>query len=182
MDNKISSKKTTNKIITIIGIIIHICSLVFSGIYLYATFSHRMEYIEPTIGVQRVKIVECYTDSQEQLKKDVDNLFGSPFYFFCYSTHLDSDVLGQTNIYLRKVTVAQNLSSWKFVFTLAHELVHLTQFTGSERYCHTIAFEKLWFSGNDYFKYVATCWFNADILGGVSFDYSFAGYVEKYFK
>ena len=105
-------------------------------------------------------------------------MFGKPLYKIHYVNDLPSGILGQTNIFLRQVWIDDELEEWKFVFTLAHELVHLTKFTGSERYCHLTAYNKLMASDCEYFKYVAKKWLNIDILKGVPEEYSFAGWVD----
>ena len=166
------------KIFNIFGHFVRFVSLIIVSLFLYISFSHRMEY-KPCQGeIKQVQFVECYTNEREVLKKDIDDLFGKPLYKIHYVNDLPSDILGQTNIFLRQVRINDELEEWKFVFTLAHELVHLTKFTGSERYCHLTAYNKLMASDCEYFKYVAKKWLNIDILRGVPEEYSFAGWVD----
>lgn len=182
MDNQISFKKKNNKILNLICLTIQLGSLVVAGLFFYITFSHRLAFIPCTMRTQTLNKVECYTENLDELKQDVDKLFGNPFYIIHYNSNLDVYILGQTNIYLRQIYIKKDIENWQFVFTLAHELVHLTKFTASERYCHLTAFQNLMASNNKYFKYVAQLWLNIDILGGIDHEYSFAGYVQNLYN
>lgn len=182
MDIKFSSERTTKKILNVISLIVHLCSLIVASIFLYINFSHRLSYVSCTINAKSIEQVECYTEDLDELKQDIDKLFGNPFYIIHYNSDLDVYILGQTNIYLRQIYIKKGIENWQFVFTLAHELVHLTKFTASERYCHLTAFQNLMASDNEYFKYVAQLWLNIDILGGVDQEYSFAGHVQNLYN
>lgn len=182
MDNSLLYKKIFKKIINILSFIVRIGSLFIGGLFLYINFSHRLEFIPPSQKITTLNYVECYTSDFNELKKDIDKLFGNPLYIIHYNSNLDETILGQTNIYLRQVYIKKDIRDWEFVFTLAHELVHLTEFTGSERYCHLVAFNNLMASNCKYFEYVAQLWLNYDILGQVDYEYSFAGYVQNLYN
>lgn len=181
MDNYVSFKKATKKILIAINVIIYVCSLFIVSLFLHSKLSYKLPYIPCNMQPKLIETVECYTSDRNKLKNDIDKLFGHPIYFLHY-TKLNSNILGYTSIYFGQIYIQNNIKDWEFVFTLAHELVHLTKFTASERYCHLTSFQKLMTSDNEYFKYVAQLWLNIDILGGLAQEYSFAGYVQSLYN
>lgn len=81
-------------------------------------------------------------------------------------------------MFKRNIILDNNLSYEYFAFCLTHELTHLTEFCYSERYTNLTAFNKLYSSGNDYFKNVALYFADLDLRGAFSQEYSFVGYIE----
>lgn len=175
-------KKTLNIIFNIIIILSIIFILAIVSSLLYLKLSHPLPYKACSTNGFVLTPVECYTDNRETLKKDIDALFGSPYYNMRYVNEMKGNNAGETRVYIRRIDILNGLTDKEFVFILAHELVHLTEFTASERYCHLKAFEKLMDSENEYFEYVAKWWFNTDVCGLIDKDYSFAGYAQDLLK
>lgn len=174
--------KRLNIILDIIIILSVVSMLSIIGSVLYLKLSHPLPFKAYEGNVLPLSKVECYTDDRETLKKDVEKLFGNPYYNIRYVSEMKNDNAGETRVYIRRIDILDSLSDRQFVFILAHELVHLTEFTASERYCHLKAFEKLMDSGNEYFEYVAKWWFNTDVCGLIDKDYSFASYAQDLLK
>ena len=79
----------------------------------------------------------------------------------------------------KTIILRENLSYTYFVITLSHEITHLSKLTMSERYCHYNTFMKLYYSGNEYFKYCALRLAYDDLCGIVPDNYSFIGNLPK---
>lgn len=148
---------------------------------LYMKLSYRMLYIKPSIDNVAITSLECYTNNRQTIKNDIDSLFNN-FEYNLYYNNLSSNVLGKSSVLFRYITLDNNLDDISFAFTLTHELVHLTKFTWSERYCNYQSFIILYTSNNKWFRTVAKCWANVELNGGLSKEYSFVGHIEKYLK
>lgn len=174
--------KKLDRILNTIIIFSIICVAMITSSLLYLKLSHPLPFKPCTCGTIPLSEVDCYTNDREILKRDVEKLFGNPYYRIRYVNEMKNKNAGETRVYSRRIDILNGLSDEQFVFILAHELVHLTEFTASERYCHLKAFEKLTNSGNEYFVYVAKWWFNTDVCGLIDKDYSFASYAQNLLK
>lgn len=115
----------------------------------------------------------------EQIKKDVDGLFGNPFYILNY-TDLDAGIAGRTLLLINLITLDEGLSLEQYTLTLTHELVHLTHFTTNERYTSFTTFKVLYESKNDYFKNVALKYADCQVKHRYPMEYDCSGYIEEY--
>lgn len=113
--------------------------------------------------------------SYESIKEDIDLLFNNPNYTLNIE---DIDVSGRANLLTTTIVLDEGLSYENYVFTLAHELVHITYFTVNERFSNFTAWKILYESGNDYFKNVALAFARDDMY--ISADYHFVAYVVDY--
>lgn len=117
--------------------------------------------------------------TREQIKEDVDGLFGNPFYILNYSG-LDAGTAGRTLLLINLITLDEGLSLEQYTLTLTHELVHLTHFTTNERYTSFTAFKVLYESEIDYFKCVALKYANDQVKHRYPMEYDCSGYIEEY--
>ena len=139
--------------------------------------AHNLPYKAPLFQSIDYDITRPSNISYSSLKDEVDKLFDSPSYTLEIKD-LEGTVKGKCEMFTRNVILDDNLSYEYFTFCLAHELVHLTEFCYSERYVNLTTFNKLYSSGNDYFKNVALYFADLDIRGAFSQEYSFVGYIE----
>lgn len=114
--------------------------------------------------------------NKAEIKAEIDELFGNPPY-----TYAESDISdwGLTYMPQRHIVIDSELSLAEYTFTLAHELVHLTE-SHNERWANYKAFIVLYESGNEYFQNVAVFGAWLDLAGFYSKEYQFVGHVEQY--
>lgn len=169
MGNKILSWLFT---ISIICCVISVGFIIRLKYYYYLPYKHDDNILNFKIDYTRPNNI-----NYNNIKDDIDKLFNYPQYTFNI-THMSST--GNTNLLTSVITLNNNLSYETFVFTLAHELVHLTYFTVDERFCNFTAWKILYESNNQYFQNIALA-FTAN-SNYVSSDYHFAAYVIDYLK
>lgn len=113
----------------------------------------------------------------QTLTEDIDEMFNYPSYNLTF-TDFTGSVKGKCYIFSREIILDENLNYEYYTFCLVHELVHLTELTYNERYTNLKAFNKLYNSGNEYFKNIALYFANLDLNGAFTEEYSFVGYIE----
>lgn len=136
-----------------------------------------LEYKPSTITQESVYF-NLKTDygGRAEIKAEVDGLFGNPPYTYAES---DIEAWGLTYIQQRHIVIDEALSLAEYTFTLAHELVHLTEST-NERWANYRAFVMLYESGDEYFRNVAKFGAWLELAGFYSKEYQFVGHVEAY--
>lgn len=139
--------------------------------------AHNLPYKAPLFQSIDYDITRPSNISYSSLKDEVDKLFDSPSYTLEIKD-LEGTVKGKCEMFRRNIILDDNLSYEYFTFCLAHELVHLTEFCYSERYVNLTTFNKLYSSGNEYFKNIALYFADLDLRGAFPQKYSFAGYIE----
>ena len=139
--------------------------------------AHSLPYKAPMHQSVDYELTRPADISYISLKKQIDKLFDNPSYTLELK-ELEGTVKGKCEMFTRNVILDDNLSYEYFTFCLAHELVHLTEFCYNERYVNLTTFNKLYSSGNDYFKNVALYFADLDLRGAFSQEYSFVGYIE----
>ena len=138
---------------------------------------YELPYKETSIDKIEYDITPPSNTSYQTLIDDINKMFDNPKYELSY-TDFDSSIKGKCYIYTRQIILQENLNYEYFTFCLTHELVHLTEFTFSERYTNLKAYTKLYNSGNEYFKNIALYIANLDLQGAFTEEYSFVGYIE----
>lgn len=117
--------------------------------------------------------------TKQQCKKEVEKLFGNPKYVYIevpfkrsFCTHV-----------LCLVGINNSLSKGDYILNLTHELVHLVENTGNERYTEYRTFVRLWESGvpelHEMGKKLAQSKCYTNKKGG---DYDCWHYINKYLK
>lgn len=91
--------------------------------------------------------------NKPQIKIQVDNLFNNPFYF--YNEVDDFGYDGLTTFVIRKIEIRTALPLAEYTYVMAHELVHLTEYTMNECYTTYKSIILLYESNNAWFKEVA---------------------------
>ena len=174
MDAKTTFRKTCKSLLNLLLVSITLLNL-------HILFSFKMSYIEPRIIDIDVdaQYQASYTNNKDILKQDVENLFNFKDYNFIETNDLQINILGKTSFLSKTIILRENLSYTYFVITLSHEITHLSKLTMSERYCHYNTFMKLYYSGNEYFKYCALRLAYDDLCGIVPDNYSFIGNLPK---
>lgn len=169
-------KLTAIKIIAIILIVVIVSfTTIILGIEIQLN-RYKLPYKQPYITKIEYEIERPENISYTMLKEGIDKLFDNPNYSFAF-IEFEEKTYGQTFIFSRKIKLREGINYEYFVFCLAHELVHLTDFTLQERYCNLTAYNILYKSNNDYFKNIALYFANLDLQGGFSKEYSFVGYL-----
>ena len=160
-------------IIVWVVIIIAVAMLV-SLTYLYS--SKRLEYIKPYRYLELTYDPTSLKCSREIIRDDLNKIFDARFYTY-KEKNLD-DIPGRTNPFTRTVIMDDDISLYVYAFNLAHELVHLTHFTNSERYCNLIAFKTLY--DTEKYKDVAIRYAIRDRDGYINKKYSCWEYIYDY--
>lgn len=145
------------------------------GAIIYTHLWHAVKFKPATIVSVEYRFAELPT--RPEIKKRVDLLFGNPRYKYAEG---EIEAGGLTNLFKRKITIAENLRIEAYAFVLAHELTHLTTYTYNERYCQVNAFKVLYESEDDFLRNSALFALSVDLQGGFTHEYAFAGNVEQY--
>ena len=159
--------------LALIGLLIAICFFCIEE----KLTAHNLPYKAPLYSDIDYDITRPSNISYTSLKNEVDKLFDNPSYTLEIKD-LEGTVKGKCEMFTRNIILDDNLSYEYFTFCLTHELTHLTEFCYSERYTNLTAFNKLYSSGNDYFKNVALYFADLDLRGAFSKEYSFVGYIK----
>lgn len=141
-------------------------------------YRYSLPYKESNLVNIEYHIEEPSNTTKESLTKEINALFDNPNYEL-YFDALPFNIYGKTDIFNKRVTIRTNISNIYYVFCLSHELVHLTYFTLSERFCNLTAYNILYNSNNEYFVNIALYFANVDLHGGFSEEYSFVGYLQE---
>lgn len=140
---------------TIIIFVLIILLVITTSSLIYLFNSHKLPYREPYRHMRFSCDTTSLKCSRKEVKKDLDKLFGAKFYIYKEKNLTDkfkSDIvtetvteeLGRSNPFTRVVIMDDDIPLYLYAFNLAHELVHLTHFTGSDRYCNLVAFKTLY--------------------------------------
>ena len=150
------------------------------SLYSIASLNKNIPYVEYDCS-NGFDIEDIKTYSKPETKAKLDALFGSPLYFY-KETDFNSIVNGCAQIFIRTITIETNLDEITYTFTLAHELVHLTYFTFSDRFANYQAFVKLYESGDEYFIGIAKLYANIELSGntGQPERYKCGWYIKEY--
>lgn len=170
MDTTQTFFKICSRILTLFFICVFIITL-------HITFSYKMAYAVSTIKDIDFAMVNTYR-GKSQLKIDIEQLFSFNNYNLKFDK-LQPNILGETYFITKTIVIDSTLSKTYFTITLAHEITHLSYLTRSERYCHYNTFNKLYYSGDEYFKYCALKLAYDDLLGIVPDNYSFIGHLDS---
>ena len=157
-------------------LILSIC-LVF--VNFYSDINHSLPYKE----CQKQHTIYFDTSrpsyvNKDYIKKQIDKMFNCT-YLLTFNK-LNEPVDGISYIPLKLIVLDQDLTCEEFALTLAHELVHITQYTSNERYTTFKTFILLYESQNEYFKNIALAYAELDFNGLMPKEYSCAGYIEEY--
>lgn len=96
-------------------------------------------------------IDNCPYETKQEVKAEIDKLFGQPFYFYI-EKDLGRAIGGRTHPELFIVAIHSKLPLFEYTFTLTHELVHLSQWTLNETYTEFEAFKILYESDNPWLQ------------------------------
>lgn len=164
-------------IITAISMTICAIILICFGV---ASINRNIPYIECTCNTWfEIERLNTYTKAETKIK--VEALFGNPLYFY-QETNFNSIASGKAQIFIRTITIDSNINEIVYTLTLAHELVHLTYFTFSDRFANYQAFVKLYESGDEYFVEIAKAYANMELSGntGQPERYKCGWYIQEY--
>lgn len=162
----------------ILIIVIFLIILLFSILEWQLKYRYYLPYKESNLYCFKYDIKKPENATLEDVTNDIDALFDNPVYKLKID-NLQTNIYGDCNIFTRQITIKKNISYTYYVFSLTHELIHLTYFTYCERFCNLMAFKTLYTSNNEYFKGIALYFVNLDLQGGFSKEYSFVGYLDK---
>lgn len=172
--------KVFNSIVITFSVICVMALLFIVGTSVYITKSHPLEYKEPNRYMELNYTVNWEDYSREEVKNDLEELFGAKNYIYEEADLVPMGYYGLTMPMARTVQIDANIPIEEYALTLAHEFVHLTQFTASERYCNLIAFKKLY--NTEKYRDIAVRYAIKDRDGGVSTDYSCWEYIYDYLQ
>lgn len=153
-----------------------ILALIFIVSQVYLRTSKRLEYRTPHRYLELTYNPDSLNCSRKEVRDDLNKLFGAKFYI--YREKDLSPIHGRTYAFIRTVTMDDDISLYVYAFYLAHELVHLIKFTGSERYCNLIAFKTLY--NTKKYRDVAIRYAIQDRDGRISKEYSCWEYIVDY--
>lgn len=126
-------------------------------------------------------VSQCPYESNKEIKRDLDRLFGTSFYIYVEKDNM-GHLQGQIHLLIRLIKVQSGLSKTQYCYTLAHELTHLVHCSLNETYTEFMAFKTLYESGNDWFKEVAKMRADNTIRGHSKTVYDCGYYMIEYLK
>lgn len=170
--------KIWDRILTIIIVICVILIFVFGGFILYIYISNPLEYRKPNRYIELTYSRNWTNYTRQEVRSDLESLFNAKCYTYKEDNLSLKGVYGLTKPMLRTVTMDDDISIELYTFYLAHELVHLTHFTSSERYCNLIAFKTLY--NTEKYRDIAICYAIQDRNGCITQDYSCWEYIFDY--
>ena len=180
-----SNKKRIERLISLFVFLFSIMTILICCPLYHVQYSYRMEYIEPSYNIRYPPITNKNLVHLNVLD-EVNNLFNNPNYSLIYYD-FRSENKGQevstkadTNILTRTIRIQPDLDVFFFTFSLTHELVHLTYYTASERFCNYKSFELLY--ENEKLKDVAYWYINMELCDNIPYEYKCLGYIENYVK
>lgn len=143
------------------------------------SYSQKQEYT--------FKQTNCYyqynsldiTYTRAEAKRKIDALFGNPFHFYS-EKKFAGITLGETWLMFDWIRMSSDCSIDDYIFSYAHELVHLTERVANERYTNYKAFIKLYESGDEQFKAVAERYLYWDLRGCSLESYTCGYYILEY--
>lgn len=139
--------------------------------------ANYMPYKAPEVAYIEYDITRPPNIDYQTLTDDINQMFDNPSYTLTF-TDFSGTTKGECYMFTKTIVLQENMTYEYYVFCLTHELVHLTEFTYSERYTNLTAFYTLYNSENEYFKNIALYFANLDLRGIFSEEYSFVGYIE----
>lgn len=172
-----ASNKTLNIMIVMLIILI-ILSVYPITIAIYSLTSHKLpfQYATPThIDFEYKKISYTHKQVREYIEQIVGKL---PYFYREKDILISKNRYGETNLILRVVTIHNNLDIYNYIFSFAHEYLHLKYMTASERFVNLKTFELLYNSGNNDFRNVAIWYANRDMIGIIPHDYQCWAYIK----
>lgn len=159
------------------SIIIAITSI-FTLRYIYG---HRnyLEYVECTDGFEYINVYyKPVNITREEARVKIEALFGNPKYKY-KEKQIERPY---SNILFKTVVVPQDTGINHYIYSLTHELVHLTERTGCERYVEFRTFQILYESGDADLKIVADEIANKCYFKQCDKDYQCWYYIYNYLK
>lgn len=180
-----SNKKRIERLIGLFVFLFFITTILICCPLYHFKYSYRMEYIEPTYSIRYTPITDKNLVNLNVLD-EVNNLFNYSNYSLIYydfrSENKGQQVItkADTNILTRTIRIQSDLDIFFFTFSLTHELVHLTYYTASERFCNYKSFELLY--ENEKLKDVAYWYINMELCDNIPNEYKCLGYIENYLK
>lgn len=139
--------------------------------------ANYLPYKSPEISNIQYDITRPPNIDYETLTDDINQMFNNPSYKLTF-TNFSGSTKGECYMFSKTIVLQENMNYEYYVFCLTHELVHLTEFTYSERYTNLTAFYTLYNSENEYFKNIALYFADLDLQGIFKEEYSFVGYIE----
>lgn len=167
-------------IIIAISICVLICPLLYIfGSFIYLSTSHRLAFRPHKRFMELSYDLSSFKYSREEVRKDLDELFDARLYTYDErDTMANDNAYGITKQISRIVVMDDGIPIYLYAFSLAHELVHLTHFTKSERYCNLVAFKTLY--NTKKYKDVAIRYAVQDRDGFITQEYSCWEYIYDY--
>lgn len=141
--------------------------------------NNNLEYKYADLTEIKIKYEYEGSVTKEHIIKEVNLLFGNPSYSLI-EKDLPINILGRTNIFLRKIEMDKHQNLKNYAMTLAHELVHLVHFTANERYCNFTAWKLLYESNDSFLRDAARYYIKLEQNDCVYEEYSCAGYINDY--
>ena len=156
--------------------IIYIVATVSGFIYIYT--SNKLEYRKSHRYMELEYSVDWENYTREEVRADLEKLFGAKFYIYKEEDLDKKGVYGLTTPLIRLIRMDDNISIELYTFYFAHELVHLTHFTASEKYCNLVAFKVLY--NTEKYRDIAIRYAIQDRNGCITQDYSCWEYIFDY--
>lgn len=162
----------------IIATAVYALIIVICVIYIYS--SNKLEYRKPHRYIELTYEQNWNNYTREEVRRDLEGLFNAKFYKYQEEDLDHKGVYGLTLPIYRNVKMDDDIPIYLYTFYLAHELVHLTHFTASERYCNLVAFKVLY--NTEKYRDIAIRYAIQDRDGGITQDYSCWEYIFDYLK
>lgn len=138
-------------------------------------------YMECEPNLELITYNPCkMTYTKEQVKEKIDNLLNPWGFIYIESNFNKNDILAYTIIPARIVVIKPNLTVDDYAWAYTHELIHLLEFVGNERYTNYKTFVTLYESGDKQLMALAERYAYFDMQNKIHLDYSCWYYIKEY--
>lgn len=170
----------------ILLIVFFIISIIFAstmiGILIYSKTANKLEYKETPIMSIYTNYAHEPKESKQYYKEQIDELFNNPLYIYTEKSVQSKGYYGKAYIIPRIVILDKSIDIKNYIFTLAHELVHIKYITECERFTNFQTFKVLYESNIPDLQYVALWYAKKDMAGKIHYEYSCWAYIYEYLK
>ena len=152
------------------------------GILIYSKKANQIEYREAPIISMYTNYADEPKGNKEYYKDQIEELFDNPLYIYTEQSIQSKGYYGKAYIIPRMVILDKSVDIKNYIFTLAHELVHIKYITECERFTNFQTFKVLYESNIPELQYVALWYAKKDMAGKIHYEYSCWGYISEYLE
>ena len=152
---------------------------IFTIIYflVFHNYLPKKEYIP----YQLPEVAQYFEITQEQAIALAKECVGISSFKIVFTDKLADNVLGNTNIFTRKINIRETLDPFYQLGVIVHEMVHIKYYTANERFTEFKTFQLMYESNNEIVHNVGI-WYGQNICDNYSGEYDCSYFIVDYFQ